>query len=362
MANKNLSAAKRAKNDEFYTRIEDIDNECKHYREHFKGKIILCNCDNLYESAFFKYFALNFKTFELKGLMATCYNGSTIGDNQLSLFPGEEERTTRVAHSIVLLPEDLAEYERVDEDVIKDVIAQKHLVKKLRGNGDYGSEECLEFLKQADIVVTNPPFSKFREFVATLMEYEKKFLIIGNKNAITYKEFFPLLKENKVWIGYTNVKEFVQPDGSIKKFGNIGWFTNLDIKKRHEKLILWKRYTPEEYPKYDNYDAINVDRVAEIPCDYKGIMGVPITFLDKYSPDQFEILGITKTWFGAASKTYNAQVQIDKNGKRLNVTKLNDGAVLKVSELPKGKIYYMVDEKYYIQTYVRILIKIYHKD
>lgn len=311
MANKNLSVAKKAKNDEFYTQMNDIANECKHYKEHFKGKIILCNCDDPYESAFFKYFALNFKFFGLKGLMATCYDGSTISDHQLSLFSDEEVKTTRVAHFIVLLPEHLAEYDRIDEEILKEVIEKKHLVKKLKGNGDFASKECLEFLKQADIVVTNPPFSKFREFVAILMEYNKKFLVIGNKNAITYKEFFPLLKENKVWIGYTNVKEFVQPDGSIKKFGNIGWFTNLDITKRHEKLILWKTYTPEEYPKYDNYDAINVDKVAEIPCDYDGVMGVPITFLDKYNPEQFEIVGgsangqIADTFKIGTYKTYN---------------------------------------------------------
>lgn len=280
MANKNLSAAKKAKNDEFYTQMNDIANECRYYKEHFKGKMILCNCDDPYESAFFKYFALNFKTFKLKGLMATCYNGSTISDHQLSLFSNEDEKTTRVAHSIVLLPEH---------------IEKKHLIRKLKGNVDFSSEECLEFLKQADIVVTNPPFSKFREFVSILMEYDKRFLIIGNKNAITYKEFFPLLKENKVWIGYNSPAEFITPDGVTKKINGLTrWFTNLDITKRHEKLILWKNYTPEEYPTYDNYNAINVDKVAEIPCNYDGVMGVPITFLDKYNPEQFEIVGLDR--------------------------------------------------------------------
>ena len=166
-------------------------------------------------------------------------------------------------------------------------------IKTLQQNGDFRSPESIELLKEADIVVTNPPFSLFREYIAQLMEYDKKFLIIGNKNAITYKEFFPLLKDNKVWIGYNNVKEFRQPDGSMKKFGNIGWYTNLDIKKRHEELVLYKKYTPEEYPKYDNYDPINVDKVSDIPIDYDGVMGVPITFLDKYNPEQFEIMGIT---------------------------------------------------------------------
>ena len=162
----------------------------------------------------------------------------------------------------------------------------------LKGNGDFRDEESLNLLDECDIVVTNPPFSLFRVYIAVLMEYQKKFLVIGNKNAITYKEFFPLLKDNKVWIGCTNVKEFLQPDGSIKKFGNIGWFTNLDVAKRHENLVLWKNYTPKEYPKYDNYDAINVNKVSEIPCDYNGVMGVPITFMDKYNPEQFEIIGM----------------------------------------------------------------------
>jgi hypothetical protein len=164
----------------------------------------------------------------------------------------------------------------------------------LEGNGDFRNQECLDLLDEADVVVTNPPFSLFREYVAVLMEHGKKFLIIGNKNAITYKEFFPLLKEDKVWIGYNNVKEFMQPDKSIKKFGNIGWYTNLDIQKRHEKIVLWKNYMPEEYPKYDNYDAINVNKVSEIPVDYDGVMGVPITFLDKYNPEQFEIVTFRK--------------------------------------------------------------------
>lgn len=323
MANKNLSAAKKAKNDEFYTQMNDIANECRYYKEHFKGKMILCNCDDPYESAFFKYFALNFKTFKLKGLMATCYNGSTISDHQLSLFPDEDEKTTRVAHSIVLLPEHFSEYDRIDEDILKDVIEKKHLIQKLKGNGDFSSEECLEFLKQADIVVTNPPFSKFREFVSILMEYDKRFLIIGNKNAITYKEFFPLLKENKVWIGYNSPAEFITPDGVTKKINGLTrWFTNLDNNKRHEKLILWKNYTPEEYPTYDNYNAINVDKVAEIPCDYDGVMGVPITFLDKYNPEQFEIVGgsangqIADAFKIGTYKTYNNP--IIKNKKNIS--------------------------------------------
>ena len=259
-ANANLHKAKDAKNDEFYTQLTDVAKELMHYKAHFKDKIVLCNCDDPTWSAFWKYFHLNFAELGLKKLISTHYD--------------KEEATYKM------------EYTGENDDDIEVGVKTP-----LEGNGDFRNKECLDLLDECDIVVTNPPFSLFREYVAVLMEHKKKFLIIGNKNAITYKEFFPLLKEDEVWIGCTNVKEFLQPDGSIKKFGNIGWFTNLDVAKRHEKLILWKQYTPEEYPKYDNYDAINVNKVSEIPIDYGGVMGVPITFLDKYSPEQFEIIG-----------------------------------------------------------------------
>ena len=267
MANKNsnLNKARVAKNDEFYTQLTDVAKELMHYKAHFKDKIVLCNCDDPTWSAFWKYFHLNFAELGLKKLISTHYD--------------REEATYKM------------EYTGGDDNNIEVGVKTP-----LEGNGDFRNKECLDLLDESDIVVTNPPFSLFREYVAVLMEHEKKFLIIGNKNAIVYKEFFPLLKDNEVWIGFTNVKEFLQPDGSIKKFGNIGWFTNLDVAKRHEKLILWKKYTPEEYPKYDNYDAINVDKVSEIPCDYDGVMGVPITFLDKYNPEQFEIVGISASW------------------------------------------------------------------
>ncbi len=259
-ANANLHKAKDAKNDEFYTQLTDVAKELMHYKAHFKDKIVLCNCDDPTWSAFWKYFHLNFAELGLKKLISTHYD--------------KTELTYKM------------EYSGGDDNDIEVGVKTP-----LEGNGDFRNKECLDLLDECDIVVTNPPFSLFREYVAVLMEHEKKFLIIGNKNAITYKEFFPLLKDDEVWIGCTNVKEFLQPDGSIKKFGNIGWFTNLDVAKRHEKLILWKNYTPEEYPKYDNYDAINVNKVSEIPCDYDGVMGVPVTFMDKYNPDQFEILG-----------------------------------------------------------------------
>lgn len=261
--NANLHKAKNAKNDEFYTQLTDVAKELMHYKKHFKDKIVFCNCDDPTWSAFWKYFHLNFAELGLKKLISTHYD--------------REEATYKM------------EYTGGDDNDIEAGVKTP-----LEGNGDFRNQECLDLLDECDIVVTNPPFSLFREYVAVLMEHEKKFLIIGNKNAITYKEFFPLLKDDEVWIGCTNVKEFLQPDGSIKKFGNIGWFTNLDVAKRHEKLILWKHYTPEEYQTYDNYDAININKVSEIPCDYDGVMGVPITFMDKYNPEQFEIVAFRK--------------------------------------------------------------------
>lgn len=262
MANDNLHKAKKAKNDEFYTLYSDVAKELVHYQQHFKGKIVYCNCDNPEWSAFWRYFHINFDALGLKKLIAT-YKGT----------PAYKMEYTGGT----------------------DIDVTVGLMTPLKGDGDFRSQDCLDILIESDIVVTNPPFSLFREYVAQLMEYGKKFIIIGSKNAITYKDFFPLLKDNKVWIGYNNVNDFQQPDGSFKKFGNIGWFTNLDIKKRHEKLVLWKTYTPEEYPKYDNYDVINVNKVAEIPIDYDGVMGVPITFLDNYCEEQFEILGIANS-------------------------------------------------------------------
>lgn len=270
--NDNLHKAKDAKNDEFYTRIEDVAEELRHYKKHFAGKVVFCNCDDPTWSAFWRYFHLNFAELGLKKLISTHYDRT--------------EPTYKM------------EYEGGDDNNVE--VGVKTL---LEGNGDFRNRECLDLLDESDIVVTNEPFSLFREYVGTLMEHGKKFLIVGNKNAITYKEFFPLLKENKVWIGYSSPSEFDTPSGMTKKINGLTrWFTNLDIQKRHEKLILWQRYynddgnplpdAEERYPHYDNYDAINVDKVADIPVDYKGVMGVPITFLDKYSPEQFEIIGL----------------------------------------------------------------------
>lgn len=246
-------------------------------------------------------------------------------------------------------------------------------IRQMRGNGDFRSKESIELLKEADIVVTNPPFSLFREYVGQLMDFDKKFVIVANQNAVTYKEIFHLIKDGKIWLGYKSgdmafkVPDYYEPrdtryweDENGQKWrslGNACWFTNLDISKRHEELILYKTYTPAEYPRYDNFDAIDVGKTVDIPADYYGAMGVPVTFLDKHNPDQFEILGVTKTWFGLATKTYSTQVQVSANGKRSSVTKLNDGAVLKVDSPPHGKTYYTVGKNLYVQLYPRVIIK-----
>lgn len=307
--NSNLRKADKAKNDEFYTQLPDIEAELKHYRKHFAGKTVLCNCDDPYESNFFKYFAMNFNFLGLKKLIATCYEGSPVMGEQLSLFEDvPKDKTYKKAYKIEITEVKDANGDGAIDlaDVEYLIKSRKNAIKLLEGNGDFRSEECIGILKEADIVVTNPPFSLFREYVAQLMEYGKKFVIIGNQNAITYKEIFPLLKENKMWLGnHCGDMSFTVPDyyeereirfwidengQKWRSMGNICWFTNLDITKRHETIDLWKKYSPEEYPKYDNYDAINVDKTSEIPEDYYGVMGVPITFLDKYNPEQFEII------------------------------------------------------------------------
>ena len=273
MANNNLTNAKKAKNDEFYTALTDIEKEMRHYKSFFKDKIVYCNCDDARESNFFKYFSLNFEHLGLKKLITTGYKSD--GKGVVLIYEGDKNGNRTV-----------------DENEIT--------VTELKGDGDFRSEECIEFLKEADVVVTNPPFSLFREYVAQLMEYGKKFLIIGSMNAITYKEIFPYIKNNELWLGMNWIKDFVQPNGEIKKFGNICWYTNIDHKKHNEPLDLYRKYNENDYPKYDNYDAIEVPKVADIPIDYDGVMGVPITFLDKYCPSKFEILGIANNvrWIG----------------------------------------------------------------
>lgn len=306
--NKSLTKANKAKEDEFYTQLADIELELKHYRKHFAGKTIFCNCDDPYESNFFKYFAMNFNFLGLKKLIATCYKGSPITYTQFDLF-GEEETVAEVEPEKKPYKIEITEVVDSNGDGAIDLADVEYLLRNknnvltlLDGDGDFRSPECIELLKQADIVVTNPPFSLFREYVAQLIEYNKEFIIIGNKNAVTYKEIFPLLKENKIWLGFRNINAdmwFIVPedykyekmvDGKRVKHIMGCWFTNLDHIRRHEELELYKKYIPKEYPEYDNYRAINIDKVSDIPEDYYGEMGVPITFLDKYNPEQFEIL------------------------------------------------------------------------
>ncbi len=309
MANKNLSAAKAAKKDEFYTQYEDIERELQHYWQHFRGKTVLCNCDDPYESNFFKYFASRFNQLGLKKLICTCYNGSSIQGTQLSLFPEmNPEEPKRIAHKLVITEvKDMNGDGAVDMTDVEILIRNDKNVLTQLQTGDFRSPECIELLREADIVVTNPPFSLFREYVAQLVEYDKKFLIIGHQNAITYKEIFPLIKSNKIWLGYGfkgTAAHFVSPYEDIATAGDhrkgmirvsgVNWFTNLDHNKRHEFIDLVCRYSPEEYPHYENYDAIEVNKTADIPCNYPGVMGVPITFLDKYNPEQFEIIGQTQ--------------------------------------------------------------------
>lgn len=313
MAIKLFDDAKDNPNDEFYTLLETIEKEMKYYHEQFHGKVILCNCDDPYESNFFKYFAMNFNRLGLKQLICTCYDGSPVAGTQLSLFDlddnNENENNKKNAYFVKIdHVTDLNNDGAIDLEDVELLLKTPGVVHKLIGNGDFKSKECLELLDMADIVVTNPPFSKYRVFVQTLMEHNKKFLIIGNTNALTYKETFEWFKADKIRTGYTNFNTgmfFMVPD-SFQKYHHIDengkkiarvstscWFTNLEVKKHQEDLILYKTYNPIDYPKYDNYDAINVNKYNEIPIDYDGMIGVPITFLDKYNPNQFEIIATT---------------------------------------------------------------------
>jgi hypothetical protein len=289
-ANKNLHKAKKGKNDEFYTQLTDIEKELRHYKEHFKGKTVFCNCDDPRISNFFHYFSYNFEALGLKKLITTCYKSQ-----ERDLFSkNESEQAIYLEYTGDKNGNNVPDVNEIG-------------IKMLKGDGDFRSAESIELLKQADIVVTNPPFSLFREYVAQLIEYEKKIVVVGHQNAITYKEIFPLIKDNKLWLGYgfkggaghfinEHYEDYAtatdRKEGMIRVSG-VHWFTNLEINKRHEDLILYKNYTPEEYPKYDNYDAIEVSKTKDIPMDYDGVMGVPITFMDKYNPDQFEILGLS---------------------------------------------------------------------
>ena len=288
MANSDLNAAKKAKKDEFYTQLSDIENELRHYKEHFRGKTVLCNCDDPRVSNFFHYFAYQFEALGLKRLITTCYKN--------------QERYLFSLHDCdrAIWMEYLG-----DRNGNRVPDPEEIGIRQLEGDGDFRSPECIELLKLADIVFTNPPFSLFREYVAQLIKYDKKFLILGNKNLITKKEIFPLFMQNRIWTGCRGFSggmwfesEYVGKTEKVvngKKLINVPsiWYTNLDHKKRHEELILFRNYTPGAYPRYVNYDAIEVSKTEDIPCDYDGLMGVPITFMDKYNPEQFEIIGVS---------------------------------------------------------------------
>jgi hypothetical protein len=327
--NKTLSKAKSAKQDEFYTQLSDISNELKHYKAQLRDKTVLCNCDDPFESNFFKYFALNFNALGLKKLIVTSYAKSPIAGNYLPLLDmeglkpqGKEPYAIEINHVPDHNGDGAIDLSDVEYLLKHDANTSRTLKGDTEyGAGDFRSEECIEYLKQADVVVTNPPFSLFREFVALLFEHEKRFLIIGNVNAATYKEVFQLIKTNRVWLGesiHSGDREFRVPDhypleaagfrvdeSGIKyiRVKGVRWFTNMDVPLRHVRIPLYKRYLHLEYPTYDNYDAIEVSKTAEIPSDYFGAMGVPITFLDKYNPDQFEILGITDRDNNSGCKT-----------------------------------------------------------
>lgn len=382
--NTNLGAAKTAKNDEFYTQYADIQKEVNAYIEYnsdvFRGKTVLLPCDDPEWSNFTKFFAQNFAFFGLKKLISTSYaieSKKYKTDWQPTLFEIENPlynvEKSRVKGKIFTLTHDTNHNGRID---INDLQWQY-----LEGDGDFRSAEVTALRDEADIIVTNPPFSLFREFLAWIMEGQKQFLMIGNQNAITYKEVFPLIKENKMWLGkgftggaghfISNYTDYAtagnHKEGMIRVSGVV-WFTNLDHGRRHKPLQLMtmadnikfsrhKEIKDIGYQHYDNYDAIEVPYTDAIPSDYDGVMGVPISFMDKYCPEQFEIVMITKTWYGGASKTYPEQIQVDRNGKESKVTKLNDGPVIKVSEPPTDGTYYRIGENYYIQQYARILIR-----
>lgn len=322
--NKTLGSAKTAKKDEWYTQLEDIEKEMVHYRDYFRDKVVFCNCDDPYESNFFKYFAMNFNFLGLRKLISTCYVSSPIVEEQLSLFD-VIDLDIKNAPKLELYPNrhpykiEITEVNDANKDGRIDIADVEFLLKNkknaltlLDGDGDFRSSESIKILKEADIVCTNPPFSLFREYIAQLIEYNKKFIVIGRMTALHYKEVFSLLKDNIIWTGYgfnlslvyktpyKNTEEankkFVRskgynPDDGYVKVPGICWYTNVDIEKRHENLILYCNYNKDRYPKYDNFEAINIDKISEIPCDYFDIMGVPDTIFDGYNPDQFDIIG-----------------------------------------------------------------------
>ncbi len=361
--NAQLGNAKKEKKDEFYTQLADINAELRHYTHHFADKVVFCNCDDPYESNFFKYFAANFNALKLKRLIATCYAGSSVAGRQLELFATDQETTEgkkRIPHKIVINEvTDVNGDGRIDlADVEWLIKNDKNVLTRLEGDGDFRSAECVALLKESDIVVTNPPFSLFREYVAQLVQYDKNFLIIGHHNAIHYKEIFPLIKDNQMWLGasiHSGDREFMvpktyetySPSLRIDAQGNkylrvpgVRWFTNLDYKKRHEEFVFTRRYNTSDYPKYANYDAIEVAKTVDIPEDWNGLMGVPDTFLDKYNPEQFEIIGIAE----------------GDSGKQLGLKPVPKELKLVNHSLRDGQLYLMKDGKP-VKPYSRIIIR-----
>ncbi|PKN83013.1 MAG: modification methylase [Chloroflexi bacterium HGW-Chloroflexi-9] len=380
-----LVRANRAKNDEFYTQLVDIEAELRHYRDQFRGKVVFCNCDDPFESNFFKFFAMNFNHLGLKKLITTSYAGSPITGQQLSLL--DVKVLPKAAREKPAYRIEITEVPDANNDGAIDLSDVEYLLKNernvltpLAGDGDFRSAECIALLEEADIVVTNPPFSLFREYTAGLVEHGKQFLILGNQNAITYSEIFKLIKENRLWLGYDNGGEkwFRVPNdydhtttgARIKvedgvrylSMGNVAWFTNLDTTKRHDTITLYKQYSPEEYSRYDNYDAIEVGRYTDIPYDFDGAMGVPITFLDKYNPDQFEILGWTRgrnefeAW---PTKRYMNARQIKPDGTESSGGKVNTGPTLLLARRPAKGTVYVADgvDGFLMQTYMRIIVR-----
>lgn len=395
--NRNLNSAKIGKKDEFYTQLTDIEKEMRHYRKHFKGKTVLCNCDDPFESNFFKYFVLNFNRLGLRKLIATCYYSSPIAGQQLQYYFDKSGQMTfgfgdelpqgtgskRPYKAVITTVYDKTGDGGVDMfDVAELFKTGENKLTELNGDGDFNSPECIELLGESDIVVTNPPFSKFRDYVKLLIDNDKSFIIIGHINAIKYSEIFPLIQHNKLWPGYefNKTMEFIMPDeykvegkGYVdadgKKHGfvpGIAWFTNLDIKKRHEEMILVKRYTPEEYPHFDNYNAIEVGKTKDIPLDYDGVMGVPITFLADYNPDQFELLGVSSAMSNEDSlnlhKDYSQYIGYKQNGQRNGRTGSTFGNA-PVIEKDDGKaVYYEYNGRRVQATYARLFIRNKHPE
>lgn len=359
MGNKNLRQARKAKNDEFYTQLSTIENEVMHYRKHFKGKTVYLNCDDPRESNFFHYFSYNFERLGLKKLIASCYKSQDF--NLFSLHDVNEKAVW-------------LEYTG-EKDGGRVPTAEAIGVNYSEGDGDFRSEESIELLKEADIVVTNPPFSLFREYIAQLMEYDKKFLVIGRADAINYKNIFPLVQNNKMWQGVSigsftfelpddtkSNSYFIDDDGKKKQtFGNISWWTNLDYPKRHEDIILFRTYKGNEdkYPKYDNCEAINVDKVADIPKDYSGVMGVPVSFITQHNPNQFEILGSSfSSEYFEITKSYKNPIKVDRKGNKVPSTKINTTIAIPLDKAPENEIYYQADNSKPLRIpYTRLLIQ-----